>query len=174
MAACNNSFRSPTGSRVVVILGVLAAIAIPQVAETMKKACSRAMPADRETSGSAAEACFGDNTTDVGDAAPTGSSAVTPSMTAQTATGWATPQPLLLAAGCGARTPQVDATTFAGCTMFRTLPRGNGKRITTGKQNPLEINELSGGHGAARSLPYREASQGRSGLRRSPHLGDTP
>jgi hypothetical protein len=136
-----------------VILGVLAAIAIPQVAETMKKACSREMPADRETSGSAAEACFGDNTTDVGDAAPTGSSAVTPSMTAQTATGWATPQPLLLAAGCGARTPQVDATTFAGCTMFRTLPRGNGKRITTGKQNPLEINRLRGRNGAARALP---------------------
>jgi hypothetical protein len=153
MAACNNSFRSPTVSRVVVMLGVLAAIAIPQVAETMKKACSREMPADRETSGSAAEACFGDNTTDVGDAAPTGSSEVTPSMTAQTATGWATPQPLLLAAGCGARTPQVDATTFAGCTMFRTLPRGNGKRITAGKQNPLEINRLTGRNGAARALP---------------------
>jgi prepilin-type N-terminal cleavage/methylation domain-containing protein len=74
---------------VVVIIGILAAIAIPKFADTKKKAYITAMKSDLKNMVSAAEAYFADNNTYVGYTAPTGSSGVTLTMTAQTATGWA-------------------------------------------------------------------------------------
>ncbi len=73
---------------VVVIIGILAAIAIPKFAETKEKAYITAMKSDLKNMVSGAEASFSDNNTYVGYAAPTGSSGVTLSMTSQTATGW--------------------------------------------------------------------------------------
>ena len=74
---------------VVVIIGILAAIAIPKFAVTKKKAYITAMKSDLKNMVSLAEAYFSDNNTYVGHTAPTGSSGVTLSMTEQTATGWA-------------------------------------------------------------------------------------
>jgi prepilin-type N-terminal cleavage/methylation domain-containing protein len=74
---------------VVVIIGILAAIAIPKFADTKKKAYITAMKSDLKNMVSAAEAYFADNHTYVGYTAPTGSSGVTLTMTARTATGWA-------------------------------------------------------------------------------------
>jgi prepilin-type N-terminal cleavage/methylation domain-containing protein len=74
---------------VVVIIGILAAIAIPKFADTKRKAYVTAMKSDLKNMVSAAEAFFSDNNTYVGYTAPTGSSGVTLSLTAQTASGWA-------------------------------------------------------------------------------------
>jgi prepilin-type N-terminal cleavage/methylation domain-containing protein len=74
---------------VVVIIGILAAIAIPKFADTKRKAYVTTMKADLKNMVSAAEAFFSDNNTYAGFAAPTGSTGVTLAMTAQTAAGWA-------------------------------------------------------------------------------------
>ena len=74
---------------VVVIIGILAAIAIPKFAETKEKAYITAMKSDLKNMVSSAESFFADNNTYAGYVAPTGSSGVTLSMTSQTATGWA-------------------------------------------------------------------------------------
>jgi prepilin-type N-terminal cleavage/methylation domain-containing protein len=74
---------------VVVIIGILAAIAIPKFADTKKKAYITAMKSDLKNMVSAAEAYFSDNNSYVGYTAPTGSSGVTLAVTAATATGWA-------------------------------------------------------------------------------------
>ena len=73
---------------VVVIIGILAAIAIPKFADTKKKAYITAMKSDLKNMVSSAEAFFSDNNTYAGYTAPAGSSGVNLSMTAQTATGW--------------------------------------------------------------------------------------
>jgi prepilin-type N-terminal cleavage/methylation domain-containing protein len=74
---------------VVVIIGILAAIAIPKFADTKKKAYLTAMKSDLKNMVSSAEAFFSDNNTYVGYTAPVGSSGVTLRMMTQTATGWA-------------------------------------------------------------------------------------
>ena len=73
---------------VVVIIGILAAIAIPKFADTKKKAYITAMKSDLKNMVSAAEAFFSDNNTYAGLVAPTGSSGVVIAVTAATATGW--------------------------------------------------------------------------------------
>ena len=72
---------------VVVIIGILAAIAIPKFADTKRKAYVAAMKSDLKRTVSAAEGYFADNNTYVGMTAPTGSSGVTLTFTG-TATGW--------------------------------------------------------------------------------------
>ncbi|MBY0491258.1 MAG: prepilin-type N-terminal cleavage/methylation domain-containing protein [Gemmatimonadaceae bacterium] len=74
---------------VVVIIGILAAIAIPKFADTKRKAYVTAMKSDLKNMVSAAEAYFSDNNTYAGYVAPTGSSGVTLTLTASTAAGWA-------------------------------------------------------------------------------------
>ncbi len=73
---------------VVVIIGILAAIAIPKFADTKKKAYITAMKSDLKNLVPAAEAWFSDNNTYVGFTAPAGSAGVTLTITAATATGW--------------------------------------------------------------------------------------
>jgi prepilin-type N-terminal cleavage/methylation domain-containing protein len=72
---------------VVVIIGILAAIAIPKFAETKEKAYITAMKSDLKNMVSAAEASFSDNNTYGSYVAPTGSSGVTLTFTGS-ATGW--------------------------------------------------------------------------------------
>ena len=72
---------------VVVIIGILAAIAIPKFADTKKKAYITAMKSDLKNMVSAAEASFADNNTYANFVAPVGSSNVTLGFTG-TATGW--------------------------------------------------------------------------------------
>jgi len=72
---------------VVVIIGILAAIAIPKFAETKEKAYITAMKSDLKNMVSAAEASFSDNNTYASYTAPQGSSGVTLTFTG-TATGW--------------------------------------------------------------------------------------
>ena len=72
---------------VVVIIGILAAIAIPKFADTKRKAYVTAMKSDLKNMVSSAEAWFSDNNTYVGYVAPTGSSGVTLTFTGAT-TGW--------------------------------------------------------------------------------------
>ncbi len=72
---------------VVVIIGILAAIAIPKFADTKRKAYVTAMKSDLKNMVSAAEASFADNNTYANFVAPTGSSGVTLSFTGS-ATGW--------------------------------------------------------------------------------------
>ena len=72
---------------VVVIIGILAAIAIPKFADTKRKAYVTAMKSDLKNMVSAAEAYFADNNTYDGYTAPDGSSGVTLTFTG-TATGW--------------------------------------------------------------------------------------
>jgi prepilin-type N-terminal cleavage/methylation domain-containing protein len=72
---------------VVVIIGILAAIAIPKFADTKEKAYITAMKSDLKNMVSAAEAWYSDHNTYVGYTAPTGSSGVTLTM-APSATGW--------------------------------------------------------------------------------------
>ena len=72
---------------VVVIIGILAAIAIPKFAETKEKAYITAMKSDLKNMVSAAEASFSDNNSYALYTAPTGSSGVTLTFTG-TATGW--------------------------------------------------------------------------------------
>ena len=72
---------------VVVIIGILAAIAIPKFADTKRKAYVAAMKSDLKRTVSAAEGFFADNNTYAGMTVPTGSSGVTLTFTG-TATGW--------------------------------------------------------------------------------------
>ncbi len=72
---------------VVVIIGILAAIAIPKFAETKRKAYVTAMKSDLKNLVSSAEAFYSDNNTYTGYTAPTGSSGVTLTYTGS-ATGW--------------------------------------------------------------------------------------
>ena len=72
---------------VVVIIGILAAVAIPKFADTKRKAYVTAMKSDLKNMVSSAEAYFADNNTYGGFAAPTGSSGVTLTFTGM-ATGW--------------------------------------------------------------------------------------
>ena len=72
---------------VVVIIGILAAIAIPKFAETKEKAYITAMKSDLKNMVSGAEASFADNNTYAGYTAPTGSSGVALTFNG-TATGW--------------------------------------------------------------------------------------
>ncbi|MEP6765588.1 MAG: prepilin-type N-terminal cleavage/methylation domain-containing protein [Gemmatimonadaceae bacterium] len=72
---------------VVVIIGILAAIAIPKFADTKNKAYITAMKSDLKNMVSAAEAFYSDNNTYVGYLAPTGSSGVTLTFTGAAA-GW--------------------------------------------------------------------------------------
>ncbi len=73
---------------VVVIIGILAAIAIPKFADTKRKAYVTAMKSDLKNMVSSAEAFFSDNNTYAGYVAPTGSSGVTLTMGTADATGW--------------------------------------------------------------------------------------
>lgn len=72
---------------VVVIIGILAAIAIPKFAETKQKAYITAMKSDLKNMVSAAEAKFSDDNTYANYTAPTGSSGVTLTFTGGAA-GW--------------------------------------------------------------------------------------
>ncbi len=72
---------------VVVIIGILAAIAIPKFAETKEKAYITAMKSDLKNMVSGAEASFSDNNTYANYVTPTGSSGVTLTFSG-TATGW--------------------------------------------------------------------------------------
>lgn len=73
---------------VVVIIGILAAIAIPKFADTKRKAYVTAMKSDLKNGVSAAEAFFADNNTYVGFPAPTASSGVSLAVSALSATGY--------------------------------------------------------------------------------------
>ncbi len=72
---------------VVVIIGILAAIAIPKFSQTKEKAYITSMKSDLKNMVSAAEASFSDNNTYAVFTAPTGSSGNTLTFTG-TATGW--------------------------------------------------------------------------------------
>ncbi|MGV3708818.1 MAG: type IV pilin protein [Gemmatimonas sp.] len=72
---------------VVVIIGILAAIAIPKFAETKQKAYITAMKSDLKNMVSGAEAKFSEDNTYANYTAPKGSSGVTLTFTG-TATGW--------------------------------------------------------------------------------------
>ena len=72
---------------VVVIIGILAAIAIPKFSETTEKAYVTAMKSDLKNMVSGAEASFSDNNSYSSFVAPTGSSGVTLTFTGS-ATGW--------------------------------------------------------------------------------------
>ncbi len=72
---------------VVVIIGILAAIAIPKFAETKEKAYITAMKSDLKNMVSGAEAWFSDANTYVGYPTPKGSAGVTLTFTGA-ATGW--------------------------------------------------------------------------------------
>jgi prepilin-type N-terminal cleavage/methylation domain-containing protein len=72
---------------VVVIIGILAAIAIPKFAETKEKAYITAMKSDLKNMVSGAEASFSDNNSYASYVAPVGSSGVALSFVG-TATGW--------------------------------------------------------------------------------------
>jgi prepilin-type N-terminal cleavage/methylation domain-containing protein len=72
---------------VVVIIGILAAIAIPKFADTKRKAYISTMKSDLKRVASTAEAYFADNNTYVGMAAPAGSTGVTLTFTGAVA-GW--------------------------------------------------------------------------------------
>jgi len=73
---------------VVVIIGILAATAIPKFADTKQKAYVTAMKSDLRKVVSAAEAYFADNNTYVGYTGQLGSSGVTIVMSNTSATGW--------------------------------------------------------------------------------------
>ena len=73
---------------VVVIIGILAAIAIPKFADTKKKAYVTAMKSDLKNMVSAAEAHFSGGNTYAGFVAPAGSSGVSLVLGATSATGW--------------------------------------------------------------------------------------
>ena len=73
---------------VVVIIGILAAIAIPKFADTKRKAYVTAMKSDLKNMVSAAEAYFSDNNTYANFPAPVGSAGVSITMGTANATGW--------------------------------------------------------------------------------------
>ena len=97
---------------VVVIIGILAAIAIPKFAETKAKAYKTAMRSDLKNLVSSAEAFFSDNNTYVGyPSSPAGSSGVTLSVTPG-AQGW--------------NASSVHTNTNVTCTIYVGLPAGTG------------------------------------------------
>jgi prepilin-type N-terminal cleavage/methylation domain-containing protein len=73
---------------VVVIIGILAAIAIPKFANTKEKAYVTAMKSDLKNMVSAAEASFADNNNYDGFIVPAGSSGVSLTFNSGGATGW--------------------------------------------------------------------------------------
>lgn len=73
---------------VVVIIGILAAIAIPKFNDTKKKAYVTAMKSDLKNMVSAAEAKFSEDNSYANITAPTGSAGVTITLGAHDATGW--------------------------------------------------------------------------------------
>jgi type IV pilus assembly protein PilA len=73
---------------VVVIIGILAAIAIPKFANTKEKAYVTAMKSDLKNMVSAAEASFADNNNYDSFTAPDGSSGVSLTFASGGATGW--------------------------------------------------------------------------------------
>lgn len=73
---------------VVVIIGILAAIAIPKFAETKEKAYITAMKSDLKNMVSSAEAFYSNGNTYAGFPTPTGSSGVLLNFTPDGATGW--------------------------------------------------------------------------------------
>ena len=73
---------------VVVIIGILAAIAIPKFGETKRKAYITAMKADLRNMVASAEAFYSENNSYAGYVAPTGSDGVTLTITAQSQAGW--------------------------------------------------------------------------------------
>jgi len=106
---------------VVVIIGILAAIAIPKFAQTKEKAYIAAMKSDLKNMVSSAEAFFSDNNTYVGYTAPNGSSGVTLAASDLSATGWsATAEHTSTAVECsiavGAATPAGQAEGEPVCT----------------------------------------------------------
>ena len=73
---------------VVVIIGILAAIAIPKFQDTKEKAYITAMKSDLKNMVSAAEAKFSEDNSYANVTAPVGSAGVTITLGAATATGW--------------------------------------------------------------------------------------
>jgi prepilin-type N-terminal cleavage/methylation domain-containing protein len=73
---------------VVVIIGILAAVAIPKFADTKRKAYVSAMKSDLKNMVSTAEAYFSDNNSYAGFTAPVGSAGVVLVMGTADATGW--------------------------------------------------------------------------------------
>lgn len=73
---------------VVVIIGILAAIAVPKFADTKRKAYITAMKSDLKNAVSAAEAHFADNNSYTGFTAPVGSVGVTMSVSNLSNTGY--------------------------------------------------------------------------------------
>jgi prepilin-type N-terminal cleavage/methylation domain-containing protein len=73
---------------VVVIIGILAAIAVPKFADTKRKAYITAMKSDLKNAVSAAEAFFADNNTYAGFTAPAGSVGVTMTVSNLSNTGY--------------------------------------------------------------------------------------
>jgi prepilin-type N-terminal cleavage/methylation domain-containing protein len=102
---------------VVVIIGILAAIAIPKFADTKRKAYVTAMKSDLKRGVSAAEAWFADNNTYVGFTAPVGSSGVTLAVSALTAAGYT-----ILATH--AQAPTASCTVGAGAGTPTGLQEG--------------------------------------------------
>ena len=98
---------------VVVIIGILAAIAIPKFADTKRKAYVAAMKSDLKRTVSAAEGFFADNNTYAGMTVPTGSSGVSLTFTGTT-TGWTAGATHAQAAGDSTRrVPVGDTHEFA-------------------------------------------------------------
>ena len=104
---------------VVVIIGILAAIAIPKFADTKRKAYVTAMKSDLKNAVSAAEAFFADNNTYSGFTAPTGSAGVTLTVSSATATGYA-----LSATHAQATSPVATCLVGAGSAVPAGLQEG--------------------------------------------------
>ncbi|WP_373060659.1 type IV pilin protein [Gemmatimonas sp.] len=105
---------------VVVIIGILAAIAIPKFAETKRKAYITAMKSDLKNMVSSAEAWFSDNNTYVGYVAPVGSAGVALTFVGA-ATGWSGTAVHLNAAGA---TCLIGTGTSTPATLAEGQPGG--------------------------------------------------
>ena len=160
---------------VVVIIGILAAIAIPKFADTKRKAYVTAMKSDLKNMVSAAEAYFSDNNSYAGYVAPTGSSGVTLTLTASTATGWAANATHANAAGA---TCDIGVGTSTPAGRAEGEPEDAGGRHGCGLSPRRPAGPLSP---ASRTLdPWREtptdrrpagSSRPRPGTRRPPSPG---
>ena len=106
---------------VVVIIGILAAIAIPKFADTKRKAYVTAMKSDLKNMVTAAEAHFSDGNTYVGFTAPTGSSGVVLALGTLSATGWSATATHANAAGA---TCTIGAGTGTPATLAEGQPGG--------------------------------------------------
>ena len=106
---------------VVVIIGILAAIAIPKFADTKRKAYVTAMKSDLKNMVTAAEAHFSNGNTYVGFVAPTGSSGVALALGTLTATGWSATATHANAAGA---TCTIGAGTGTPATLAEGQPGG--------------------------------------------------